>query len=122
MLMVIWCLGGQVLTSGGFEYTKYNQGSGGFHVLWFKVDGTYEGYALFAGSHLQGGSVYYRENGNWFVPVKGTVPRNYTENNIQFGDGTVEADRHYVNHDRTYAFEEKDGKKGIHLLLGFCAK
>jgi len=107
---------------GYWTYYSYNydQWVGGWKYasgLWFKSDGTFEGFTFASGSSFERGGCLIKTTGNWRIPVTGTVRFSNMVDNIQFADGTKKIWRQSESPDwdpdDEYAFMEQDGKKGI---------
>ena len=108
------------------DYDQWKSGGSLVMGIWFKSDGTYEGFMFCRGAYFTKGGSVIKISAKWSIPAKGIVRfTNYVENS-QYADGSTDIWRQSEHPDwdpeKEYILEEQDGKKGINWYMGFFEK
>ena len=118
--------GGGYWTYYSYNYDQWKSGWTYANGIWFKSDGTYEGFSYASGGSFTRGGSIIKATAKWHIPVNGIVRFSNMVENVQYADGTKEVWRQseHPNWDPDYKYvlKEKDGKKGVEWFGSFYAK
>ena len=100
-----------------YNYNQWKDGWTYSDGLWFKADGTYEGFQFSTGASFIGGGALIKSTANWRISKTGIVTFTNMVQNVEYGNGSKETWRQSEHPnwdpDYEYRFDEVGGKKGI---------